>query len=78
MNELEAIRYLMEAGNILRVMNKEDIAVIYPDLEMTNEEWIAVRDFYNDLDNLLETENLGQSGIEEVLGWVREESRKAS
>jgi hypothetical protein len=75
--EYEAIRYLMSIGNIVRVVNRNDIELIYG-LEMSEQEWTAVQEWFNDSENCNEIDNLSQDDFEDVLDWVREEQSKAS
>jgi hypothetical protein len=75
--EHEAIVYLKSIGNIVRVINRNDIEIMYG-IEMSPEEWVAVQAWYNDDENVNEIDNLSKEDFEEVLDWVREEMNRAS
>lgn len=75
--EHEAIRYLINIGNIVRVVNRNDIELMYG-LEMSESEWTAVQEWFNDGENCNEIDNLSQDDFEDVLDWVREGHSKAS
>lgn len=74
--EHEAIQYLKSIGNIVRVVNRNDIRIMY-NLEMSEYEWDALQEWYNDDENCSDIDNLSQDDFENVLDWVREEISKA-
>jgi hypothetical protein len=75
--EMEAIRFLVEAGNVVSVFGKADVDFVRPDLAISDVEWAEIRDRLNNL-KPGEDFNIGDETFEDLLDDIRDEQLEAS
>jgi hypothetical protein len=77
MNEVEAVKALVDCGYVVQCLGKNDYEWKYG-LDMTQDEWEIVKDYCNDPNNLLEMLAVSESEVEDILCDLLESIREVA